>query len=245
MAAPLEGLRVIDLSVGPAGGLATTVLVDFGAEGIKVERPGGDPFRSMTAAPMWLRGKRSVVCDLGSRDGRRALHRLTDGADVVVTTFSPSRSRRLGADSETLCRRNPALVYCSISAWGTRGPYTDYPGWEALVAAKSGRMLAFEGQRPRPGPAFTAVPVATHAAAQGAVQGILAALLARERDGRGRVVETSLLRALLPYDLLGLPMAQLIARDLIRQADVLIHNFRPGRQRVGECGRVCGLRAAA
>ncbi|MFQ5698226.1 MAG: CaiB/BaiF CoA transferase family protein [Myxococcota bacterium] len=213
MPAPLEGLRVIDLSIGPAGGLATTVLVDFGAEGIKVERPGGDPFRSLAAAPMWLRGKRSVVCDLKSREGRRALQRLTEGADIVVTTFAPGRARELGADPETLCKRNPALIYCAISAWGPRGPYAHYPGWEGLVAAKSGRMRAFEGQKPRPGPSFAAVPVATHAAAQGAVQGILAALLARERDGRGRVVETSLLRALLPYDLMGLPLVQLIARE--------------------------------
>ena len=80
-------LRVIDLSSGPAGGIATMVLADFGADVIKVERPGGDPLRRFPASPMWLRGKRSVELDLTSEAGRERLHRLAAGADI----------RRLGA----------------------------------------------------------------------------------------------------------------------------------------------------
>jgi crotonobetainyl-CoA:carnitine CoA-transferase CaiB-like acyl-CoA transferase len=210
---PLEGLRVIDLSSGPAGGLATMVLADFGADVIKVERPGGDPFRRIAAAPMWLRGKRSLVLNLREASELERLYQLTDGADVVVVSFRPGSAAHLGADHETLAARNPALIYASITGWGPRGPYARYPGYEGVVAAKSGRMAAFTGQRPREGPAYAAVPVGVHAASQGAVQGILAALIARDRTGLGQKVETSLLQAMQQYDLMELLAVQLAERD--------------------------------
>ena len=138
MAAVLDGIRVLDLSSGQVGGIATMILGDFGAEVLKLERPGGDPLRSLTAAPMWLRGKRSVEADLTTSDGRARLLELSAQADVVVTTFRPSTVERLGADYGTLAAANPRLVYCSITGFGPRGPYADYPAYEGLVAAKSG-----------------------------------------------------------------------------------------------------------
>ncbi len=212
MTGPLTGVRVLDLSQGPAGGVATMVLADFGAELIKVEPPGGDRFRFLAAAPMWLRGKHSLVLDLKTEAGVARLHELARDADVAVTSYRPGVAERLGAGYETLAALNPHLVYCAITGFGPRGPYARYKGYEALVAAKSGRMVTFGGQLPRPGPAYAAVQVGTHVAAQAAVQGILAALLAREQTGRGQLVQTSLLQGMLPYDMGGLIVEQLRRR---------------------------------
>ena len=209
----LGGLRVVDLSSGQAGGIAAMVLADFGADVIKVERPGGDPARREPAAPMWLRGKRSVVLDLGEAPARARLAELAAGADVVIASYRPADAARLGADYETLAAGNPALIYCSITGFGPDGPYARYRGYESVVAAKSGRMLMFEGQVDRDGPAYASVPVGTHVAAQSAITAVMAALLARERDGRGQLVETSLLRGMVPFEMAGLLYWQLHRRD--------------------------------
>jgi crotonobetainyl-CoA:carnitine CoA-transferase CaiB-like acyl-CoA transferase len=208
--APLAGLRVLDLTLGPAGGMATMILADFGAEVLKVEPPAGDPFRRLAAAPMWLRGKQSMLLDLKDARQRHALDDLVRAADVAVVGLRPAAAERLGVDGGTLRRLNPRLIYCGITAFGETGPYRDYRGYEGVVAAKSGRMAAFAGQQRRDGPAYAAVQVATHAAAQAAVQGVLAALLVRDRTGRGQTVSTSLLQGMLPYDMAGLATRQLM-----------------------------------
>src|SRR5208283_2985040 len=104
---------------------------------------------------------------------------------------------------------NPRLVYGSISGWGQQGPLSRVAGYEGAVAAKSGRMTDFEGQMNREGPTYTAVQVATWAASQAAVRGMLAAILARGSTGRGQWVQTSILQNMIPYDLAGLVMRQL------------------------------------
>ncbi|MHB8577432.1 MAG: CaiB/BaiF CoA-transferase family protein, partial [Dehalococcoidia bacterium] len=118
----------------------------------------------------------------------------------------------LGADYATCAALNPALVYCSITGFGPRGPYRNYKGYEGLVAATSGRMMNFSGQLPRPGPVYAAVQVATHGTAQAAVQAILAALLVRERTGKGQLIETSLLQGMIPFEYAGLIMQQAMRR---------------------------------
>ncbi len=211
MKAALEGVRVLDLSSGPVGGIATMVLADFGADVAKVERPGGDPFRASPGSIAWLRGKRSVVLDLSTAYGQGHLRSLVETADVVVATFRPGQATKLGADFATLAEINRQLIYCSITGFGPRGPYARYPGYEGIVQAKSGRMQMFEGLLARKGPIYAAVPLATHATSQAAVQGILAALFAREqRQGRrAQLLETSLLQGMLPYDVRGLVHAVL------------------------------------
>ena len=209
---PCHGLRVLDLSSGPVGGVATMVLADFGADVLKVERPDGDPWRRLAAAPMWLRGKRSLVLDLAVIEDRARLHQLAAGADVVVTTFQPGSAERVGADAPSLRALNPRLVYCSITGWGPNGPYARYPASEGIVAAKSGRMRSIVNFPPRDAPYFTPLQVASHAASQSAVTGVLAALLARDRTGTGQVVETSLLQGMFPYDLNRLVRDQLARR---------------------------------
>src|SRR5581483_9396812 len=115
MTGPLTGVHVLDLSQGPVGGIATMVLADFGADVIKVEPPGGDPFRFLAAAPMWLRGKHSVVLDLKTEAGVTRLHELAGDADVALTSYRPGVADRLRADYATLASLNPRLVYGAIT----------------------------------------------------------------------------------------------------------------------------------
>ncbi|MBO0728407.1 MAG: CoA transferase [Acidimicrobiaceae bacterium] len=208
----LEGVRVVDVTTGPVGGMATMVLADFGADVIKVEPPGGDRFRSLAAAPLWLRGKRSFTADLRSASGIDDVHRLVATADVAVVGGPPSRARRWGIDADSATMLRPGLVHCSISGWGPVGPLAETPGYEGAVSARSGRMLAFSRQLRRGGPVFAALPVAGHGAALGAVQGILAGLLARARGGGAQRVETSLLQAMLPFDLVELLLVEIAER---------------------------------
>ena len=212
MAKPCDDLVIIDLSSGRAGGLATMVLADFGADVIKIEPPGGDPARSDPSSPMWLRGKRSAVLDLATSEGQAALHGLVAGADVVVSSATPDVSALYGADYETLSRINPALVYCLTTGWGARGPYAGYPADDALVAAKSGRMRTFQTVARSDAPGFTAVQVGTHGAVQSAIAGILAALEVRDRSGIGQLVETSILQGMFAFDFNGLPREQMLTR---------------------------------
>ena len=226
MTAACENLVVLDLSSGRTAGLATMVLADFGADVIKIEPPGGDLARADAAAPMWLRGKRSVTLDLTASADQATLHNLVRTADVVVASYAPGTAAAHGADYETLAALNPALVYCSVTGWGPSGPYANYPADETLVAAKSGRMRAFGRVTRSDAPGFTAVQVGVHAAAQSAIAGILAALEVRDRSGVGQLVETSLLQGMFPFDFNGLLREQMAIRfpervgsDLFAQLD--------------------------
>ena len=248
MSRVLEGIRVVDLTTGPVGGMATMVLADFGADVVKVEPPGGDRFRSLAAAPLWLRGKRSVTLDLATAAGRADLHRLVPTADVLVVGGPPSRARRWGVDADAAVRLRPDLVHCAITPWGPAGPLAEAPGYDAVIAARSGRMLALERQRRRGGPVFAAVPVAGHVTAQGAVQGILAGLIARARGGGAQRVETSLLQGVLPFDLVELLLVEMAERSgmiapniLAMGGDLPTLNYHPVRTKDGrwiQCGNL-------
>src|SRR3954462_12133421 len=111
----LEGVRVVDATTGPVGGMATMILADFGADVIKVEPPGGDRFRALAAAPLWLRGKRSAELDLAQPDARGDLDALIARADVLVVSGPPSRPRRWGIDADATLARHPDLVHASIT----------------------------------------------------------------------------------------------------------------------------------
>lgn len=219
MDSALGGFSVVDLTTGPVGGVATTVLADFGADVLKLEPPGGDRFRALPGSSLWLRGKRSAVFDLADASERAALRRLLAGADVLVVGGPPSRAASWGLDADALAAELPMLVHCSITGWGPRGPLAELRGYEALVAARFGRFQTFARQTRSKAPGFAALPVAQHLAAMGAVQGIAAALLARERTGRAERVETSLLQALLPYDLVELLLVQLARRGVVDPID--------------------------
>ena len=205
---PLEGIRVLDFSWGMAGGLATLVLSDFGAEVIKIEPPGGDPFRKHPAWLTWNRGKKGIVLDLNIGGHRERARSLAGSADILLEAFRPGVAARLGIGYQDLVDLNPGLVYCSISGFGQSGPLAGIKGYEGVVAARAGRMMTFEEQAPRRGPVYAAVPVASWAASQAAVHGILAALMVRDRSGQGQWVQTSLLQAITAYDIQGLTVRQ-------------------------------------
>jgi len=200
MTTTLGGLSVLDLTLGPVGGLMTMILSDFGAEVIKIEPPGGDPFRGIPSSPMWLRGKKSIELDIDAVADVRKIHRLIAETDVVVTGQRSVEASDLGCDYDTLSRINPRLIYCQITGFGDEGPYAHLPPYEAVVTAKGGRMRDLTGIPRRPGPVFTAVEAATHATTQNALSGILAALVERRKSGSGQMLRTSLLQGLMPFE---------------------------------------------
>ena len=213
MAGPLDGLKVLDLSWGIAGPMASMLLADQGAQVTKVERPGAGPFDDFSGTRVWSRGKRSAVLDLDDTDDRDTFYALVDTADVVLESFSPGVTARLGVDYETLATRNPRLVYCSITGYGRGNPHERRPAYEALVAARTGSHWAQRGgimsstdfdlppvEIPegaeqgarKEGPIFTYSPWLSITACYQATMGIVAAVLARETTGRGQWVEVSL-----------------------------------------------------
>jgi len=209
----LEGITVLDLSQGPVGGLTTMILGDFGAKVIKTEPPGGDPFRKMPSSLMWLRGKMSIELDIKEPQNREKLHRLAGSADIVVVPMRSIEAEKFGADYDTLGKINPGLIYCQITGFGDKGPYAHLPGYDGVVSAKGGRMQEISGITKTPGPVYASVQVATHAATQSALSGILAALIERRKSGRGQMLRTSLLQGLMPYDQGGSIWTQLAERN--------------------------------
>ena len=213
MAQVFEGITVLDFSRGMPGSIATMVMSDFGAEVVKVEPPGGDPFRSWPGAIQWNRGKKSVILDLKGEEGRETAKRLAETADVVVENFRPGVTQRLGIDYETLSAGRPELVYCSLTGFGTTGPYARYKGYEGVVAAKSGRMVMFGGQNREDGPNYVAVQGASHSAAMALIRGTIAALHVRDATGQGQKVETSLLQTITPLDHCSWIQGQMMTKD--------------------------------
>ena len=189
-----SGIKIIDLSSYIAGALCPGLLADFGAQVTKVESLTGDPFRLLGPTFQdWNRGKRSVCINLKTDQGQQVLHKLVKEADVVVENYRPGVAERLGAGYQTLSRINPRLIYCSISAYGQDGPYRLKPGFDPLLQARSGAM-AHQGYG-RDGPVFLVMAISDYAAACLGAYGVALAIFARARTGKGRRIETSLLRA--------------------------------------------------
>ncbi len=199
MTTALEGLRVLELGSGAAAGIAGMVLAENGAEVVKIELPQGDRDRVKPGFAVWHRGKKSAVLDLADTGDRDRFLELARVADGVIEAFRPSTAARLGVDYGTLHEVNDQLVYAAITGFGETGPWRDLPGYEQIVAAKSGRMTTYEGVRP--GPVFTPVPIASFGAGMLAAMGLMAGIWARPRLGRGQRVHTSLLHALSVYDM--------------------------------------------
>ncbi len=199
MTTALEGLRVLELGSGMAAAVAGMVLAENGAEVVKVEPPGGDPDRGRPGFAVWHRAKKSVVLDLADPGDRHRFMDLARGADGVVEAFRPSVAEKLGVDHTALRELNPGLVHTSITGFGETGPWRDLPGYEQIVAARSGRMTSYDGVRA--GPVFTPVPIASYGAGMLAATGLMAAVWDRDRTDRGRRVHTSLLHALSVYDM--------------------------------------------
>jgi len=213
MAQVFDGIIVLDFTLGMPGSVSTMVMSDFGAEIIKVEPPGGDPFRDWPGAIQWNRGKKSVILDLKTPGGQEKAQQLAQQADVVIENFRPGVTKRLGIDYESLSAVRPDLVYCSLTGFGPEGPYANYKGYEGVVAAKSGRMQAFAGQNGRDGPNYAAVRVAGHSSAMAIIRGVIAGLYVRDKTRQGQKVETSLLQAITPYDVRDWIHQQMMKKD--------------------------------
>src|SRR5215469_1518249 len=183
------------------GAICTLVMADYGAEVIKVEPPGGDPFRFQPAWISWNRGKQGIVLDLRTTEGREHAIQLAGAADVLVESFRPGDMADWGLAYDTLSQLYPRLVYCSITGFGQQGPLRRVKGYEGVVAAKAGRMLNLQGQPNREGPVYSAVYTGSWHASQAAVRGIMAALRVRDLCGRGQWVQTSIVQSLAsPHD---------------------------------------------
>ncbi|HEX4895595.1 MAG TPA: CoA transferase [Solimonas sp.] len=221
MAGVHSGLKVLDLTWGIAGPMATMLLADNGAEVTKIEPPGGDPFRNQLGYAVWQRGKKSAILNLKDAEDKKAFLALARVADVLVESFTPGTTDKLGIDYKTLSALNPRLVYCSITGYGRDNPHSQRPAYDALVQARSGLMFEQRGWAegalnhmngqpdpypdleipqdwvqgaPREGPLFVASHWPSLGAFFNASLGIAAALRAREITGRGQWVETSLLQ---------------------------------------------------
>lgn len=202
---PLQGIRVVDLTRILAGPYCTQALADAGADVIKIEEPKkgddtrgwGPPFVHSESAYFLSvnRGKRSLTLDLKHARGREILESLVARADVLVENFRPGALARLGFGADTVCARYPRLVYASISGYGEDGPLGGRPGYDAVIQGESG-LMSITGAADGP-PTRVGASIADVSAGMTAFQGILLALLRREKTGRGGRVDVSLLESTL------------------------------------------------
>src|SRR5215213_474371 len=195
---PLRRFKVLDLTRVRAGPTAVRQLADWGAEVIKIEAPPtpGEGLGGPRHGPDFQnlhRNKRSVTLDLKSPEGMEIFKKLVRGADVVVENYRPDVKTRLGIDYPALKAINPRLVYASISGFGQSGPYRDRPGFDQIAQGMGG-LMSVTGL-PGQGPVRVGIPIADLTAGIFLSQGILLALFAREKTGKGQWVHTSLLEA--------------------------------------------------
>jgi crotonobetainyl-CoA:carnitine CoA-transferase CaiB-like acyl-CoA transferase len=210
---PLAGASVIDVTSSLAGPTATQLLAALGADVVKVEPLAGDHARAW--GPPFLAGegalflasnagKRSLAVDLGEERGREIVLRLADRADVFLQSLRPGAAERQGLGAAELRERNPRLVYCSIGAFGSRGPLSEQPGYDPLLQAASG-IMSVTGEADG-APVRVGVSLVDLGTGVWAALGVLAALYERERTGTGRTLEISLYEtalSLLAYQLVG------------------------------------------
>ena len=221
-ASVLEGIEVLDLSHGMAGAITTMLLADHGARVTCVDRPGIDPYETWPGSRVWARSKRRALLDLHDPTDLSVVQSLAARADIVVQSFRPGAAARHGLDHAAISAGNPRVITCAVTGYGHGNRHEDRPGYDALVAARTG--LQWENRSwmggaidhihgidppapdlelpdgmapgsPRSGPIFTYTPWPSLCAAYLATTGINAALLARLSTGRGQLVETSLLQA--------------------------------------------------
>ena len=193
---PLDGIRVVDCAGYIAGAYAGMMLADLGAAVVKVEPLEGEAFRELPGFHAWNRGKRSIAVNLKSSDGIAIVERLVRDADVFLENMRPGVADRLGLGHARLSQMNPRLVYCSVTAFGSSGPYVDRPGFDPLLQAMSG-MMALQGFGGPP--QYLRIAVTDYYTASLAAQAMITALFVRERTGRGQRVETSLLHGSLSF----------------------------------------------
>jgi len=208
-ALPLSGIRVLDLTTVVYGPYTTQLLGDFGADVIKIERPGGDstrmvgPARNEGMAALYMginRNKRSLVLDLKHEPARQALWRLIEGADMFVHNMRPQKMAALGFDPDSVMARKPDIVYGGLHGYREEGPYGTRPAYDDVIQGESGIAGTFTVRDGAPVLAPTVI--ADKTAGLLASSGLIAALFQRLRTGKGVYVETAMFEALVGYTLL-------------------------------------------
>ncbi|HUI27779.1 MAG TPA: CoA transferase [Candidatus Kryptonia bacterium] len=199
---PCAGLTVLEFATVFSGPMCAMILGDLGADVIKIEAPRGDstrmmgpPFKGGLSATFthFNRNKRSIAVDLKQPDGQAIAQRLANDADVLVQNFRPGVAERLGIDYPTLSASHPKLIYLAISGFGPDGPYVDLPAYDTVIQGLTGFMPSQGAPR---GPELVRSMIADKSTALTAAYGVLAALLARERNGgRGQLVDLAMLDA--------------------------------------------------
>ncbi len=207
MAPIFEDITVVDLSTFVTGGFSSLMLANQGADVIKIERPGygddirhsGPPFVDGESPYFWTVNydKRSVTIDLKADAGRAALYAILEEADVFIQNYRPGTAERLGVDEPTVRERNPAIVYCAISAFGQTGPWRDRPGYDLMIQGMSG-IMSVTGE-PEGDPVKVGLPVTDLITGMWAAFGIASALYRRERTGEGETIDLGMLEAVLPW----------------------------------------------
>ncbi|MEM7665569.1 MAG: CaiB/BaiF CoA-transferase family protein [Pseudomonadota bacterium] len=205
----LSGIKVVDLSLFLPGPMLTVMMADQGAEVIKVEPATGDPARDQAPFDIygdaehsvWFanlnRGKKSVVLDLKSEEGKAGLRDLVADADVFVEGFRPGVMTRLGFDYDSVRAIKPDIVYCSISAFGQEGALAHHPAHDMAVQALAGFLSVNDG--PNGTPVVPGAPSADLAAGLTALSAVLMALVGRERTGEGAYIDCAMFDSLLPW----------------------------------------------
>ena len=195
---PLFGIRVLDATSNIAGPWGGTVLGDLGADVLKIENPLGDPARSMAPTDgdrsayfhVVNRNKEALTLDLKSVQGKEKLAELLDDCDVFLTNFLPEQLEKLGLTTEELMKDRPRLIIGNLSSYGSDGPESSWPGYDATVQARTG-IMHVTGERNGP-PVRAGVSILDIGAGTWLALGILAAIIKRDRTGEGSLVETSL-----------------------------------------------------
>ena len=183
----LKGLRVIDFGQYIAGPMAAMILADYGADVIHVDPPGGPRWNGYEANAVLMRGKRNITLDLNDPNDLAIANRLIETADIVIENFRPGVMSRFGLGKENFYASNPALIYCSIPGFSERDARAALRGWEGIIAAEAGLYTGMRAQT-----RFNALTLASVFAAAQAVHSIIAALIVREKCGKGQSVEVPL-----------------------------------------------------
>jgi crotonobetainyl-CoA:carnitine CoA-transferase CaiB-like acyl-CoA transferase len=201
MGLPLEGIRVLDMTIWQQGTYATAMLADLGADVIKIEGPGApDPGRGLTAdgrTPLGAyfhahnRSKRAICMDLNKPEAQQVLHRLAKDADIFVSNMRRRALKKLGADYDTLSKVNPRLIYGRASGYGPNGPDADLGSMDIMAQARGG-IMSVTGD-PDGWPKPVGVPYADHVGAMSMAFGLMVALYHRQLTGEGQEVDASLL----------------------------------------------------
>lgn len=207
---PLEGITVVSLEQAVAAPFATRQLADLGARVIKVERPGVGDFarnydktvKGMASHFVWInRSKESLALDLKQEEAKEVLHKLLEKADVFLHNLAPGAVDRLGFSAAELKEKYPELIICSISGYGTVGPYTNKKAYDLLIQCEAG-LVSVTGTEDTPSKA--GISIADIAAGMYAYTGVLTAIISRYKTGKGAIIEVSMLEALAEW--MGYPL---------------------------------------